>query len=148
MSKSILQNFLFTGHHLLSLLKRENIISSDSDDTDISLLLKKLNQSSMISINGSYIPPIPRGWFSRVCRKKGSNHVRVAICAYELFVYARSRGEEWFKITNVHSRIYGLSSDAKNDGLKVLAEMGLLELKERKGKTFLVRLIFPKGTFS
>ena len=95
-------------------------------------------------IKGEFISAMPFHWIQVALQIKGSAALKAALCCHHFATLKKSNGD-WFAITNNQASKFSLTPESKNSGLIGLEKAGLIELKERTGKSRLIKIIMPES---
>lgn len=97
------------------------------------ILLKKTKRISSQFIKG----PLPLAWMSESC-KLSKNAIKTALAIRFL---AGILGDNWIELKNSLVAKFKLNRSGKSIGLRELEISGLIEIKHRRGKSPLVKII-------
>ena len=120
------------------------ILSTDNEPCNNHLGLSSIkdiknNKFPKSVLNKQFIPPMPMDWFIKACQCKCAGAVEAACCCYYSFIVC---GKKPFHITRSRATTFGLKdSNKKNKALKCLAQMGLISISQRIGKSHEINII-------
>ena len=98
-------------------------------------------------INGKFVNRIPFEWITKACCA-GNNTCRVAVCCYYQHGFKSQKSDKSFHISTGLGEKFGFNNRQQNSALKILAEIGLVQISERKGKHYLIEVIESEDYFS